>query len=149
VLHRNPSIILAFRHPWSSVGALLDRQSPSTYAVAVLQSVPVLATVPEKVLHHRGNYRVRRLSLAPGEATPWHRDPFHRVTVILSGDALHIEHQDGDKAEHVAITPGEAHWQEPTDRVHRAVNVGGQVYEEITIFFLDHPDAVPQPIAES
>jgi len=106
------------------------------------------STVPEKVLHHRGNYLVRRLSLAPGEATPWHRDPFHRVTVILSGDALHIEHQDGDKAEHVAITPGEAHWQEPTDRVHRAVNVGGQVYEEITIFLLDHPDAVPQPIAE-
>jgi len=77
------------------VGTLLDRQSPSTYAVAVLQSVAVLATVPEKMLHHRGNYLVRRLSLAPGETTPWHRDPFHRVTVILSGDALDIEHQHG------------------------------------------------------
>jgi hypothetical protein len=25
------------------------------------------------------------------------------------------------------------------------VNVGGTVYEEVAIFFLDHPDAVPQP----
>src|SRR2546427_6329816 len=43
-------------------------------------------TANQQVLHHRGNYLVRRQRLAPGEATPWHRDPFHRVTVVLAGD---------------------------------------------------------------
>lgn len=47
-----------------------------------------------EVLHHRGNYLVRRQRLEPGEATPWHRDPFHRVTVVLSGDLLNIEFRD-------------------------------------------------------
>lgn len=29
---------------------------------------------------------VRRLRLAPGKATPWHRDPYHRVSVVVRGD---------------------------------------------------------------
>ena len=91
----------------------------------------------EKVLHHRGNYLVRRLRLAPSEATPWHCDPFHRVTVILSGDALAIEYGDEGVAKCVQVNAGQVDWDEPTDRIHRAVNVGGQLYEEITIFFLD------------
>jgi quercetin dioxygenase-like cupin family protein len=102
----------------------------------------------EEILHHRGNYLVRRLSLAPGEATPWHRDPFQRVTVILRGEALAIEYRDEGVAQRVEVTAGQADWDEPADRVHRAVNVGGQIYEEITIFLLDRPDAVPQPEAE-
>jgi len=106
------------------------------------------STVTEKVLHHRGNYLVRRLRLAPSEATPWHCDPFHRVTVTLSGDALAIEYRDEGVAKRVQVNAGQVDWDEPTDRIHRAVNVGGQLYEEITIFFLDRPDAVPQPEAE-
>jgi len=101
--------------------------------------------MPDTVLHRRGTTLVRRLALAPGEATPWHRDPFHRVTVIVTGDALVIEYQDGGGPDRFEVAAGQADWDEPTDRVHRAVNVGEQVYEEITIFFLDRPDAVPQP----
>ena len=74
----------------------------------------------------------------------WHRDPFHRVTVILRGDALGIEYRDGE-SERFEVRPGQAGWDEPTDRLHRGVNVGEQPYEEITVFFLDHPEAVPQP----
>ncbi len=33
-------------------------------------------------------------------------------------------------------------------KAHRAVNIGRQAYEEMTIFFLDRPDAMPQPRAE-
>ena len=40
---------------------------------------------------------------------------------------------------------GEVDWSEPSDRVHRAVNVGKEVFEEVVTFFLDRPDAVPQP----
>ena len=101
----------------------------------------------EEILHHRGNYLVRRLVLAPGEATPWHRDPFHRVTVILSGDVLEIEFRDHIPSERVDVPIGYAEWQEPSDRVHRAVNTGQRAYEEITTFFLDRPDAVHQPQA--
>ena len=108
----------------------------------------VLENVARKnqhVLHHRGNYLVRRLRLAPGQATPWHRDPYHRVTVVLSGDLLEIEFKDGTKTHREALTAGQVDWSEPGNRVHRAVNVGKEPFEEVTIFFLDRPDADPQP----
>jgi hypothetical protein len=110
-------------------------------------------TGTQEVLHHRGNYLVRRQRLAPGEATAWHRDPFHRVTVVLSGDLLHIEFprdgaNPGGETLPWKITVGEVDWSEPTDRIHRAVNVGKEVFEEVVIFFLDRPDAEPQPEAD-
>jgi quercetin dioxygenase-like cupin family protein len=101
--------------------------------------------VNQQVLHHRGNYLVQRLRLEPGEATPWHWDPFHRVAVVLSGDLLNIEFRDGGESQPWKVTVGEVDWVEPSDRVHRAVNVGKEVFEEIVTFFLDRPDAVPQP----
>ena len=101
----------------------------------------------EDVLHRRGTTLVRRLHLAPGETTPWHRDPYHRVTVVVSGDALLIEYRDGGESHRVEVTAGQADWDEPSARVHRAINIGHQPYEEVTIFFLDRPDTVPQPIA--
>jgi len=101
-----------------------------------------------EILHHRGNYLVRRQRLAPGESTPWHRDPFHRVTVVLSGDLLHIEFRDGGETLPWQMTVGEVDWIEPSDRVHRAVNVGKEAFEEVTTFFLDHPNADPQPETE-
>jgi quercetin dioxygenase-like cupin family protein len=99
----------------------------------------------EEKLFQRGTTLARRLRLAPGEAMPWHRDPFHRVTVVLSGDALAIEYRDGGESDRFEVAPGQADWDEPSDRVHRGVNVGEQPYEEVTIFFLDRPDAVAQP----
>jgi quercetin dioxygenase-like cupin family protein len=102
----------------------------------------------EDRLFQRGTTLVRRLRLAPGEAMEWHRDPFHRVSVVLSGDALAIEYRDGGDSERFPVKPGQVGWDEPTDRVHRGVNVGQHQYEEVTIFFLDHPDAVPQPSAD-
>jgi hypothetical protein len=103
----------------------------------------------QEVLHHRGNYLVRRQKLAPGEATPWHRDPFHRVTVVLSGDLLNIGFRDPAETLPWKITVGEVDWVEPTDRIHRAVKVGREVFEEVVTFLLDRPDADPQPEAGS
>ncbi len=45
------------------------------------------------------------------------------------------------------VTPGQVDWDEPTERLHRAINVGQQPYEEITVFFLDQHGAIPQPKA--
>lgn len=61
----------------------------------------------EEVLFQRGTTLVRRLSLAPGEAMPWHRDPFHRVTVILRGNALGIEYRESGESHRLEVTPGQ------------------------------------------
>ena len=103
------------------------------------------ATGNQQILHHRGNYLVRRQRLEPGQATPWHHDPFHRVTVVLSGDLLNIEFRDGGESVPWKMSAGEVHWIEPSDRVHRAVNVGKEAFEEVVTFFLDRPEAEPQP----
>lgn len=102
-----------------------------------------------EVLHHHGKHLVRRQRLSPGEATPWHRDPFHRVTVVLSGDLLNIEFRDGGETQTWKVSVGEVDWVEPTERIHRAVNVGKEVFEEVVTFFLEGSDAVPQPEEDS
>jgi quercetin dioxygenase-like cupin family protein len=96
-------------------------------------------------LFQRGTTHVRRLRLAPGEAMSWHRDPFQRVTVVLQGNELAIEYRDGSESERFPVRPGKVDWDEPTDRIHRGVNVGDVPYEEITIFFLNQPEDTPQP----
>ena len=102
----------------------------------------------DEILFQRGTILVRRQRLAPGEALPWHRDPYHRVSVVLSGDVLAIEFRDGGETLRVPVAPGQVDWDEPAERVHRAVNVGREFYEEVTVFLLDRPDAVPQPTLE-
>lgn len=84
-----------------------------------------------------------------GRGDPWHRDPFHRVTVVLKGDLLAIEFRDGGETAQWKIIVGEVDWSEPSDRVHRAVNVGEEIFEGITTFFLDRDEAVPQPLEDS
>jgi hypothetical protein len=79
---------------------------------------------------------------------PWHHDPMRRVAVVLRGDALLIEYRDGSEGHRVEVAPGQVEWEEPTERVHRAVNVGNQPYEQITIFLLDRTHAIAQPNAE-
>jgi quercetin dioxygenase-like cupin family protein len=98
-----------------------------------------------EVLFRRGTTLVRRLRLEPGEAMPWHRDPFHRVSVVLQGRELALEFRERGERKLLQVSPGQVDWDEPTDIIHRAVNTGAAPYEEITIFFLDRPDAEPQP----
>jgi 8-oxo-dGTP diphosphatase len=99
----------------------------------------------EDILHRRNKVLIRRQRLSLGESTTWHRDPHHRVTLVLSGDALAIEYRDDRPGERLSVRPGQVDWDEPTNRVHRGVNVGREPYEEIAVFLLDHDDAHPQP----
>ncbi|HTT24611.1 MAG TPA: hypothetical protein VMG82_37185 [Candidatus Sulfotelmatobacter sp.] len=46
------------------------------------------------------------------------------------------------------IHPGQTDWETPSERVHRAINVGQKPYQQITIFLLDRPDGIPQPHEE-
>ena len=101
--------------------------------------------MPEEELIRRDTVLVRRLRLEPGEAMPWHTDPCHRVTVVLAGERLAIEARDGSELARFEVTPGQVDWDEPSECIHRGVNVGSLPYEEVTVFFLARPDAVPQP----
>jgi hypothetical protein len=51
----------------------------------------------------------------------------------------------GSPSHRFELTPGQVDRDKPGHRVHRAVNAGRQPYEEVTVFFLDRPDALPQP----
>ena len=98
----------------------------------------------ETILENR-KVLVRRQRLAVGETGPWHIDVCERVTVVLSGEALAIEYRDGGAADHVTVTRGQADWDEPALRPHRAVNTGTTPYEEVTIFIVDASGEDPQP----
>lgn len=100
-----------------------------------------------EVITQRDDLVIRRLVLEPGEATPWHTDACRRFSVIVRGGQLRIEFRDSDEQIIVAVHPGMADWDEPDDRVHRAVNAGVTPYEEVVIFFLDTPGIDPQPDA--
>lgn len=80
----------------------------------------------DEIVFHHATTMVRHLRLAPGEAMPWHRDPFHRVAAVLSGDLLSIEYRDGGERQFAQITPGQVEWEEPSSRVHRAVTTDGR-----------------------
>ena len=100
----------------------------------------------EHRLIERDKVLVRRQTLEAGEATPWHVDPYARVTIVLSGTELSIEYRDGGAADRVAVAAGQTDWDEPALRPHRAVNLGPDRYEEVTVFFLDKIGAEAQPI---
>lgn len=48
--------------------------------------------------------------------------------MVLRDDSLRVD-----------VTPGQVEWEEPSERVHRAVNIGQQPYEQVTVFLLDRP----------
>ncbi len=91
----------------------------------------------ETTILTRGNILVRRQVLEPGDATEWHVDPHHRITVVLSGELLRIEFEDGGESLTIKFMRGQADWDEPSNRTHRAVNIGGTRYEEVSVFLLD------------
>jgi len=65
--------------------------------------------------------------------------------VIVRGEALALEYRDGRETERFEVCAGQADWDAPTDRVHRALNIGGTPYEEVTIFFSIEPTQYRNP----
>jgi hypothetical protein len=98
-----------------------------------------------EVITRRDDLLIRRAILAPGEATPWHIDVTHRFTVVVRGDRLAIEFHEGDDRQEFAVHPGLADWDAPELRLHRAVNVGAETFEEVVMFLLEPGCGDPQP----
>ena len=87
---------------------------------------------------------IHRVILQPGDATRWHADVCRRFTVVVRGDQLTIEYRDGD-VEQVRVRAGQADWDEPQPRAHRAVNSGKETFEEVVTFYRSDPSQEPQP----
>ncbi len=100
-----------------------------------------------ETITRRDDLLIRRMVLDPGEAMPWHVDTCHRFTVVVRGERLRIEYADGG-ADEFDVGPGEAGWNEPEARVHRAVNVGQVPFEEVVTFYRAAADLDVQPRRE-
>jgi len=98
-----------------------------------------------EVITARDDLVIRRAILEPGEATPWHVDPCHRFSVVVRGDGLTLQFRDDGATLAVDVWPGQAGWDEPEPRVHRAVNTGSLSFEEVVTFYVTSPGADPQP----
>ena len=91
------------------------------------------------------NLIIRRHILEPGESLPWHRDLCHRFSVIIRGEQIAIEYFESAAVKNINVHPGLAEWDAPQAKLHRAVNVGKDTYEEVILFFITHPQMEPQP----
>jgi hypothetical protein len=100
-----------------------------------------------ETLTERPDLLIRRQTLAPGEATPWHVDTCHRFSVVVRGERLRIEFRDGGECVEVPANSGLAGWDAPEPRVHRAVNIGASTFEEVVTYYRDAPGCEVQPPA--
>lgn len=100
-----------------------------------------------ETITEREDLLIRRMTLEPGEATPWHTDVCHRFTVVIRGSGLVIQFKDRAGPVDVDVHPGFAGWDAPEPRVHRAINPSGDVYEENVTFYRNGVDIDPQPEA--
>ncbi len=98
-----------------------------------------------EVITQRDDLLIRRQTLEPGEALPWHVDLCHRFTVVVRGEQLGIEFRETGEIASIPVHPGMADWDAPEPRVHRGINAGSTTYEEVVMFFLDAPGMDPQP----
>ena len=98
-----------------------------------------------EVITRRDDLLIRRLVLEPGEAMPWHTDACHRFSVIIRGQQLSIEFRETGEQITVPVYPGMVDWDAPEARVHRAVNTGSTLYEEVVTFLLGSSRIDPQP----
>jgi len=93
----------------------------------------------------RDDLVIWKMTLSPGEAGYWHTDSCSRFTVIVSGDKLGIEFRDQVERVEIDVVSGTSGWDEPEERVHRAVNIGSVDYVEIVTFYRENASIVPQP----
>jgi quercetin dioxygenase-like cupin family protein len=101
----------------------------------------------DEVLQRRDNTLVRRIMLEPGEATPWHVDPYDHFAFQIQGEVAAVEYRESGEVERLQVWPGQVRWAvtDPNRVVHRAVNLSAGPFEEIQVFFLDRADDEPQP----
>lgn len=106
---------------------------------------PHVQVVKIETITERDDLVIWKMTLSPGEASHWHTDSCSRFTVIVSGDKLGIEFRDQTERVEIDVEPGTNGWDEPEDKVHRAVNIGIDEYVEIVTFYRDNKSIVPQP----
>ena len=99
----------------------------------------------DQSLFRHGTTMVRRLRLAPGRLCHGIATRFAGLLWCSVATCSRLSTVIGARANTSRSRRRQVEWEEPTKRIHRAVNVGKKDYEQVTVFLLDHPDAVPQP----
>ncbi len=99
-----------------------------------------------ELITRRDDLLIRRMVLEPGESMFWHHDVCERFSVVVRGDALGVQFLDDPIIQPLVIHPGLADWDVPEPRVHRAINIGVETFEEVVTFLLRAPDQDPQPV---
>ncbi len=100
-----------------------------------------------EIITERADLVISKQTLAPGETGHWHKDNCSRFTVVVAGDKLGIEYRDTAEVVEVDVQPGTNGWDEPEDKVHRAINVGAVEYVEIVTFYRNDASVIPQPLS--
>jgi hypothetical protein len=106
--------------------------------------VPKESEMKIAVITETDDLLIRRMELLPGEAMFWHADSCRRFTVVVRGSRLAIEYRDTGDVTEFDVPTGTADWDEPEPRVHRAINRGTGIYEEVVTFFRVSADIDPQ-----
>ena len=99
-------------------------------------------------ISERDDLVIRRMILLPGEKTDWHADLCHRFSVVIHGTRLGIEYKDSGEITEFDLEAGDAGWDAPQPRIHRAINLGQERYEEVVTFYRSDPAVDPQPTFE-
>lgn len=102
-----------------------------------------------ETLTDRNDMLIHRATLKPGEATQWHTDACHRFSVVVHGSRLAIEYADNGETEEFDAPTGEADWNEPEPRLHRAINIGESIFEEVVTFYRADQSVEPQPTSQN
>ena len=102
----------------------------------------------QEVITDTDEQLIRRMTLEPAESMFWHTDTCRSFTVVVRGTKIAIDYADGEERLLIDVHPGMAGWDEPEPRVHRAINVGTDTYEEVVTFYKASADIDPQPQAD-
>ena len=100
-----------------------------------------------EVITKRDDLLIRRQILEPGQAGPWHTDPCHRFSVVVSGTACASSSARPASRSRCRCTRG---WRTGTlpSPVSTVPSTSGTLAsEEVVSFYLDPPGIEAQPEA--
>ena len=90
-----------------------------------------LGDVASTVLFENESVKIWNLVVDPGESSAWHMHPRDYITVVVEGEGLIVEYEDGEKQENPS-EPGR--WRfHGEHRVHRVINNTGSRYKNVLI----------------
>ena len=94
-----------------------------------------LGDIASEVIFENDRVKIWNLTVEPGDASDWHLHERDYVTVVVEGDGLTVEYDDGT-SEDSPSSPGT--WRYHGDhKIHRVVNNAGTRYVNVLVELKD------------